>query len=412
MTTKADDTIRIQSTLREYADADFETASRELLNVMGYRSERAPAMSGDVADFITTFAAPTPDTKTERAFREHAQSVKVIFQVSDAEIAQSVQPDMFDAGEFDKGRAQSFVFVAVKLKGEEYPRGEYAQFVREINKRFPMPIVALFRAASGKVTLAFVNRRVSKRDAERDVLGNVSLIREIEPRKPHRAHLDILSELSLSERLKWMDSRDKQKNFDGLLEAWLDALDTEELNKRFYKELFGWFERATKQAKFPTTGAKVLPAEEHIIRLITRMLFVWFVKERGLSPPTCSTKRRSADCCETTTATRAIPTIVPSCKTCSSPRSIPRLTGVDSAAVPSARTAISPAIVIRAKSRTPTVCLNCSGRLPSSMEGCSTAWTPLTRPARVDTASTTSPTTPTRDADTPSPTACSLATTD
>ena len=282
MTTKADDTIRIQSTLREYADADFETASRELLNVMGYRSERAPAMSGDVADFIAAFAAPTPDTKTERAFREHAESVKVIFQVGDAEIAQSVQPDLFDAGEFDKGRAKSFVFVAVELKGEEYPRGDYAQFVREINKRFPMPIVALFRAASGKVTLAFVNRRASKRDAERDVLGNVSLIREIEPRKPHRAHLDILRELSLSERLKWMDSRDKPRNFDGLLEAWLDALDTDALNKRFYNDLFRWFEYATEQAKFPAAGAKVLPAQEHIIRLITRMLFVWFVKEKGL----------------------------------------------------------------------------------------------------------------------------------
>ena len=282
MTTKADDTIRIQSTLREYADADFETASRELLNVMGYRSERAPALSGDVDDFITTFAAPTPDTKTEIAFREHAQSVKVTFQVGDAEIAQSVQPDMFDAGEFDKGRAQSFVFVGVELKGEEYPRGEYAQFVREINKRFPMPIVALFRAASGKVTLAFVNRRASKRDAERDVLGNVSLIREIDPRKPHRAHLDILRELSLSERLKWMDSRDKPRNFDGLLEAWLDALDTDALNKRFYNDLFRWFEYATEQAKFPAAGAKVLPAQEHVIRLITRMLFVWFVKEKRL----------------------------------------------------------------------------------------------------------------------------------
>ena len=282
MTTNADDIRRIESALLEGSDSDFETAGRNLLNAMGYRSERTLALSGDIDDFLHTFGALNPDTKTERDFREHAESVKLIFQVSDSEIAQSVQPDMFDTGEFDKGRAQSFVFVATELKAEEYPRGDYAQFVREINKRFPMPIVALFRAASGRITLAFVNRRVNKRDADRDVLGNVSLIREIDPRNPHRAHQEILRELSLDERLKWMDSRDKPKNFDGLLSAWLDALDTEELNKRFYKELFDWFERATKQAKFPTTGAKVLPAEEHIIRLITRMLFVWFVKEKRL----------------------------------------------------------------------------------------------------------------------------------
>ena len=282
MTTNAIDIRRIETALLEGSDIDFEAAARNLLNAMGYRSERTLALSGDIDDFLHTFVAPNPDTKTERDFREHAESVKLIFQVSDSEITQSVQPDMFDTGEFDKGRAQSFVFVATELKNEEYPRGAYAQFVREINKRFPMPIVALFRAASGRITLAFVNRRVNKRDAERDVLGTVSLIREINPRNPHRAHQDILRELSLDERLKWMDSRDKPQNFDGLLAAWLNALDTEELNKRFYGDLFDWFKRATKQAKFPAAGAKVLPTEEHIIRLITRMLFVWFVKEKRL----------------------------------------------------------------------------------------------------------------------------------
>ena len=35
-------------------------------------------------------------------------------------------------------------------------------------------------------------------------------------------------------------------------------------------------------ARFPTTGAKVLPPEEHVIRLITRLLFVWFIKEKNL----------------------------------------------------------------------------------------------------------------------------------
>ena len=80
-----------------------------------------------------------------------------------------------------------------------------------------------------------------------------------------------------------MDGQPRQaQNFDGLLAAWLNTLDTEELNKRFYRELFNWFECAKTQAKFPSTGAKVLTPEEHIIRLITRMLFVWFVKEKGL----------------------------------------------------------------------------------------------------------------------------------
>ena len=49
------------------------------------------------------------------------------------------------------------------------------------------------------------------------------------PKKGHyvnlhaRAHIEILDELSLHERLRWMDSNGKPHNFDGLLDAWLDA---------------------------------------------------------------------------------------------------------------------------------------------------------------------------------------------
>ena len=75
---------------------------------------------------------------------------------------------------------------------------------------------------------------------------------------------------------------DKPQNFDGLLAAWLDALDTEELNRRFYRDLFAWFERAVKKATFPTKQPKALKSEEHVMRLITRLMFVWFVKEKGL----------------------------------------------------------------------------------------------------------------------------------
>ena len=282
MTTTADDIRHIQSVLREYSDTDCQTAALKLLETMGYRSERTLELSDDVDDFINTFAAPNPDTKAERGFREHVESVKLIFQFSDAEIAKSAQSNMFDAGAFDRSNARSFLFASVELAGESYSRGEYALFTREINKRIDIPTVVVFRTSTGAVSLAFVNRRVNKLDAGRDVLGNVSLVREINPQRPHRAHLEILSDLSLEARLNWMDSRDKPRNFDGLLAAWLNTLDTEELNKRFYRELFTWFERAKMQAKFPSTGAKVLSAEEHIIRLITRMLFVWFVKEKGL----------------------------------------------------------------------------------------------------------------------------------
>ncbi|MDE2688513.1 MAG: N-6 DNA methylase [Chloroflexota bacterium] len=279
----------ILDALGKCAEADFEDASLELLAAMGYPDEYGKAgESGAPEAFVQDFPADNPDTASERVFLEQVENVRIINQLTDDEVEALVsrQHMLLDMSEIDKSNARSFLFASVELVGDSYPRGQYALFTREINKRFAIPTVVVFRAASDRVTLAFVNRRVSIRDAERDVLGNVSLIREINPLKPHRAHLDILRELSLDERIKWMDSREKPHNFDGLLAAWLDALDTEELNKRFYKELFDWFERATKQAKLPPAPANFPSSESHrethIIRLITRMLFVWFVKEKGL----------------------------------------------------------------------------------------------------------------------------------
>ena len=99
----------------------------------------------------------------------------------------------------------------------------------------------------------------------------------------HTGHIqEVLFELSLEECAKWMSDHKEQENFDGLLAAWLARLDTEELNKKFYRELFNWFEWAVAEGKFPTDKNRTLEPEEHVIRLITRLLFVWFIKEKGL----------------------------------------------------------------------------------------------------------------------------------
>ena len=79
-----------------------------------------------------------------------------------------------------------------------------------------------------------------------------------------------------------MAANNQPENFDGLLAAWLARLDTEALNKQFYQKLFDWFKWTVDEAEFPTDEKRVLKPEEHVIRLITRLLFVWFIKEKGL----------------------------------------------------------------------------------------------------------------------------------
>ena len=275
---------QLESALIGFRHGDFTSSLSSLLSTLGYQSDRTlDDQSGCVDDFIEDFPARIPGTATENSLREHARNIRIVFQVTESEIREAgSQPSMFDTTSFDTGHLPSFMFAAVELNGDSYPRGRYAQLTREINKRLSIASVVLFRTSTGLVTLAFVHRRRHKRDEDRDVLGRVSLIREIDPVSPHRAHLDILSELSLGDRLKWIKIHNQTENFDGLLAAWLDALDTEELNRRFYRDLFNWFTRIVKEATFPTGELKTMTPEEHAIRLITRLLFVWFIKEKGL----------------------------------------------------------------------------------------------------------------------------------
>ena len=85
----------------------------------------------------------------------------MLFQVTDEEIPDRIQSTLFESSGFSTGNARSFLFAAVELKGESYPRGRYASFAREVNKRVVAPTVVLFRTPTNLLTLAFVHRRAS-----------------------------------------------------------------------------------------------------------------------------------------------------------------------------------------------------------------------------------------------------------
>lgn len=271
----------IKSALAAIPTDDFLEKTKDLLSTLGYSSDLTQELSGQVDDFIDEFEAPNPNTKTEQEFREHVDSIQIVFQFTKDEIVDDPQLSLLEAASFDKGNTQCFLFCVVELKEKNYSRTKYADFTREINKRFFAPTVVFFRVAD-RLTVAFAERRPHKIQQDYDVLEQVTLIKDIRLNNPHRAHLDILSELSLEQCVKWMDDNKKPKTFDGLLAAWIAKLDTEELNKQFYRKLFAWFEWAVEDGKFPTDENRVLNPEEHVIRLITRLLFIWFIKEKGL----------------------------------------------------------------------------------------------------------------------------------
>ena len=280
--TVADKRELIKNTLAECADTpNFAQAATKLLNILGYESPDALDMSAEeftesAKDFIAQYPSLTntpPGTKSEKELIKAVKSIRIIFEYGEQEFRPGLPG--INVGNTN----HDFVFIAVELKDEDYPRSKYVALAREINKRFLRLTVVLFRA-NKSLNMAFFDRRPHKKDEDRDVLQKVSLLSDIDCQNPHTGHLDILAELSLDERVAWMNRERRPENIDGLRMAWLNALSVDVLNKRFYRELLAWFNLAGDNIKLPK---KLRPkSDEWRIRLITRMLFIWFIKENKL----------------------------------------------------------------------------------------------------------------------------------
>ena len=264
------------------ADGPLRAGAAALFGALGYRSERTLGLgsAAEVVAWLDELAASRgkPLTDKRRAPFAEWRDAEVLFQLADSEIA-AARGGLLDGAGFDAGRVKSFQFAAVDMKGGAYPRAQLAGAARAVNACLAMPAIILFRHGA-HVTLAAVHRHPHRRGGARDVLEKVTLVKDVRCADPHRAHLDILAALALPR----LAAEEGARDFDSLHRAWERALDIEALNRRFYRELFAWFERAARECRFPGDGAGPGSAERHVIRLVTRMLFVWFLAEKGLAP--------------------------------------------------------------------------------------------------------------------------------
>ena len=276
----------ITRTLHGCAAGPLAPRAAALLNALGYHSDKTQALAPNTfAGFRDAFLEGRPFSE-DKALAAQWKSIDLLFQYTDAEVKASGQMalEVFADPRFNPGTYQSFLFFAVDLAGEAYTRTELAQATREINRPFPMPAIVVFRHGQ-TLTLAVIDRRLNKRDDTRDVLEKVTLIKDIRldpAEEPHRAHVEILADLALDN----LTQNYTVTNFETLHAAWRKTLDTAALNKKFYKELADWYFWARDHVTFPPQAGVTqdLNAATSVIRLITRLMFTWFLKERGLVP--------------------------------------------------------------------------------------------------------------------------------
>ena len=268
----------VKTSLAALAKGDLFKQATAFFKTLGYYSDRVISLPDDSPGTFCERFAPDgiqPGTITEKELRKKVKSIRILFQFVSEDI-KNTQQDL----EFSEGHHSSFLFVAAELVQKQalYTRSNYTAMTREISKRFMMPVFVLFRYER-YISLAFADRRPSAVRPGREVLGKVSLLRDIAADEPHAGHLRILLELSFVERRKRLEMDGKSLSFDELHKALLAILDTKTMSRQFYGDLLRWFDWAANEAKFPLSDKH---QENHLIRLITRLLFVWFVKEKGL----------------------------------------------------------------------------------------------------------------------------------
>lgn len=284
----------IQAALRTLATStDLRHDARAFFATLGYQSERTlslvPNTAAGLCDTFGFTLAP------HRALTDQWLSVDLLFQLTDEEMRHIGHPSLpFDSRvQVDTSRIESYLFFAIRLRNDHYPRTQLATITRELNRHFPMPVLVLLLHGHS-LTLSIINRRIHRRDETRDVLEKVTLIKGVDMLHPHRAHLDILADLALPTLAA---TAAPLRSFVDLQRAWEAVLSSSELNQRFYREIANWYFWATQHVTFPD-GGEPDPARRNdisIIRLITRLIFVWFLKEKGLVPPDLFSEQRVTD---------------------------------------------------------------------------------------------------------------------
>lgn len=165
---------------------------------------------------------------------------------------------------------------------EPLTRTEISMATRAINRKmFFKPVVLLIR--SGNLLSISTCERMEYVRAPKtphgEKVGTVTILRNIDCKHPHHGHVSILSSL---------DSSECEPSFESLYGHWLETFNSEILTKQFYQELSDWYAWAIKNVSFPNSLDDSTKKEtfnnENVIRLVTRLIFVWFLKEKHLIP--------------------------------------------------------------------------------------------------------------------------------
>ena len=179
---------------------------------------------------------------------------------------------------------QMLVFAVDFKREAKLTRSEMATLTRALNrasKAAPVVLVCRYADDEGvRFAMSLCERTAYKQSGHTgEKVGKVNILRGINPEMPHTGHVRIIEDMRLERG---------EDTFEAVYKKWFGVFNNDVLTEQFYKELQNWFFWAIKHVQFPndidddTDDMKYNP--QNVIRLITRLIFVWFLRQKGLVP--------------------------------------------------------------------------------------------------------------------------------
>ena len=268
------------TSLKKFTGKSLFDATSLLLEELHIKFDRETAEPIDVADL---YDQPMP-----LYLREALTNIEKTYFIGIAnddslqgrksdETLEAVAETIQQGGKYDG----MFIFACDAKPGANLTRSASSALTRAFNRIASANPVILFIRQGNLLSLATCERMEytqAWRQGSGEKLGKVNILRNIDCVNTHRGHNDILESLG-----------DKAySTFEELYKHWLEVFSSELLTKKFYNELSDWYAWAVQVVKFPndlsTTEDDEKYNHESCIRLITRLIFVWFLKQKHLIP--------------------------------------------------------------------------------------------------------------------------------
>jgi hypothetical protein len=162
-----------------------------------------------------------------------------------------------------------------RANGLKPTRSQLAEITRLFNREFNYTPVTLIFKYGEQIAFANSERLKYKQEwREGEKVGKISLLKDIDIENTHRGHLSILEQLKVP-----ITGRNAVLSFSQLYYYWQSVFSISVLNKNFYEEIIKWFNKAIKDIRIPSEAAGSEKHKDFTVRLIARLIFIWFLKE-------------------------------------------------------------------------------------------------------------------------------------